>query len=81
MFTISLLVLATTCLATVCELPESDGTVYWPPACPEGYLGEMNIIDGLPPESVAGQEDGHHQMTEETGRSLRTVRDAKRRGR
>ncbi len=36
-----------------CILPDNGmGTVDFPPECPEGYLGPMMIIDGLPPGST-----------------------------
>ena len=44
-----LFVLTTPGLATVCEAPDSGGTVSLPPDCPEGYVGNLTIIDGLPP--------------------------------
>ena len=33
-----------------CALPDNgQGTVDFPPECPEGYQGQMHIVDGLPP--------------------------------
>lgn len=39
-----------TAFAVPCELPDNGtGTVDLPPECPDGYVGPMVIIDGLPP--------------------------------
>ncbi|MBU0740784.1 hypothetical protein KJ554_00370, partial [bacterium] len=48
--TCALLLLAASAPAATCFLPDDgSGTVQLPPACPEGYAGQMVIIDGLPP--------------------------------
>ena len=40
-------------LPVTCPLPDNGlGTADLPPACPEGYLGHLNILDGLPPGST-----------------------------
>jgi hypothetical protein len=49
---ICLIVLAAPCLGSVCELPNIGGTAEFPPPCPDGYVGVLNIIDGLPPGST-----------------------------
>ncbi|MFH1142936.1 MAG: FlgD immunoglobulin-like domain containing protein [Candidatus Eisenbacteria bacterium] len=36
--------------AAVCELPDNGaGTIDLPPDCPHGYIGQMSIVNGLPP--------------------------------
>ncbi|MBU8870935.1 MAG: hypothetical protein KOO60_08765 [Gemmatimonadales bacterium] len=33
-----------------CQLPDNrTGTIDLPPECPDGYVGELTIVDGLPP--------------------------------
>ena len=47
------LLLAPHALAQSCVLPDNGtGTVDLPPACPDGYQGDMTIVDGLPPGST-----------------------------
>ena len=48
-----LLGLAASAPAATCVLEDDgSGTVQMPPACPDGYVGHMAIVDGLPPGST-----------------------------
>ncbi len=48
----ALLALSAPALAESCELPDNgNATIDFPPACPEGYQGVIEITSGLPPES------------------------------
>lgn len=40
--------LACPAFAEDCTAPNSGGTIDLPPTCPEGYLGPLTIVDGLP---------------------------------
>ena len=44
-------------LANICEISDNGtGTINLPPDCPNGYIGILSIIDGLPPgTTITGQ--------------------------
>lgn len=44
--------LTSTAFAEPCELPDNgNATIDFPPACPDGYQGVIEVTSGLPPES------------------------------
>ncbi len=54
-FLLSLLLLlfVSSALAGLCEIDDNGtGTINLPPDCPDGYIGILNIIEGLPPGST-----------------------------
>jgi hypothetical protein len=69
-----LLLLAPPALAGSCPLPDNgSGTVDLPPDCPDGYVGVLTIIDGLPPgTTITGEAvlTDYHSQNSTPGGSL-----------